>query len=188
MENDYDFEKNFAKKRKIKLMLIGGILFGVIITASVVFITLWANQPEPLCKQEDARIFIKESRMGVGALRMVCDFPEPLDNTLKQIDSSPPGWESIISFKLISEHPTLVTDVCGDGVEGILEATKITPQKQSEKFLEYCDLDSLKITSTEEIRRAPLHKVILAIAVYGSLKDSDPDLSKKLAKRVLTSQ
>lgn len=179
-----DFEQQLARKQRIKM--IAGIVVGVAVIAVVLIgYLLWPKQPDPRCEDKQVQPFLKLREIPAAAVHRVCSLPSPLDKTLKDCLASPPSMQKLLIFKMVAEHPKLITPMCKDMRSALSQALRQSPGEQSTTFLKRCRFTGMGLGSPSDMAQAPLHRILLAVAVYGALKRSDSKWASKLGRRML---
>jgi hypothetical protein len=179
-----EFEEQLGRKQRIKRIVSIAVVVAVVAVVAIVYLA-WPKQPDPRCKDSDVRVFLKSREIPAVALHRVCSLPAPLAETLKGCLAFPPPQRKLLIFKMVTDHPKLITRVCRHMRKAVSEAMVQSPDQQAATFLRRCDLSSTGIGSPSDLAQAPLHRILLAMAVYGVLKSSDRKWAAKLARRML---
>lgn len=173
-----------GQKRRRTVTMIGAAVVVVLVAGAV---GLWiALQPEPRCDPDDVETFLSEPSLPVGTVGKVCKFDGALEDALEAAEVVRPDMAGLLVMKAITEEPTLITDVCPGGIKGLAEAPRERPGEQVDVFLRHCEEIESTELSQSSLRSASLERVVLAVAIYGQLRDSDPDVAPRLADVVLT--
>lgn len=179
MDDDTEFERQLAqggRRRRIGLAIGAGV--AVLLVGSG---AAWAlTQPDPRCDRGDASVLLSNSRLPAEAVHRVCEFPEPLADTLQLMEASPPGFRDVVALRVATEDPALFEGFCGGATEAFARSAQTGTV---DPLIERCDLSVLG--TDDELRRASLGDVTLAIAVYASLAETDGSIAAPLAKRML---
>ncbi len=179
-----EFEQQLARKQRIKM--IAGIVIGIAVIAVVLIgYLLWPKQPDPRCKEKDVQAFLQTREIPAAALHQVCSLPDPLEKTLKDCLAAPPSMQKLLIFKMVADHPELITPLCKDMRNALSQAVSRSPGEQSTTFLKRCRFTGMGLGSPSDMAQAPLHRILLAVAVYGALKRSDSRWASKLGRRML---
>lgn len=174
-----------ASKRRKRLLLIGA---GLVVLGLGVGLYLYIDGlPEPRCDADDVDVFLGRSELPPTAVRHVCRFPPSLDKALAAADSaSPDNRKHILMSAIVGSEKSLIIGACGaSGLKGLANALRAKPEQQAKRFLESCDLSESEI-SFARAYRSPIEQVVLAIAVYEALRETDPEVAPKLANRILS--
>ena len=179
-----DFEQQLARKQRIK-MIVGGVIGVAFIAVLVIGYLVWPKQPDPRCKDKQVQPFLKLREIPAAAIHRVCSLPGPLDKTLRDCLASPPSMQKLLIFKMVADHPKLITPLCKDWRNALSQAIRQSPGKQSSTFLKRCRLTGTGLGAPSDLAKYPLHRILLAVAVYGALKRSDSKWASKLGRRML---
>lgn len=180
-----DLDALIAKQKKQRRTTLVIVALLVVVVAGGIGIWLLV-QPEPRCDPDDVAAFLDEPGIPAAAVSGVCRFDGALGDALVQAQASPPGMTGLIVMQAVADTPELVTEVCPGGIEGLAKAPAEPPGEQVAVFLEHCpQLEDTPLSQTR-MRRAPLERVVLAIAVYNALRETDGDVAAELADAMLT--
>lgn len=178
-------ETDMARRQR-RRWILGLCLGGVVVAVGVLAFLFWPRSPEPRCDKKQAAEFLANATIPGEALGRVCRLPAPLDEALRGGLGAPPAHRPLLAFQLVARHPELLTRVCANAVQALPPAIAAPRAEQSAHFLRACPLGKTHIASEDALARVPLHRLLLAIAVFGSLRDSDPKLAPRLARRMLS--
>ncbi len=85
---------------------------------------------------------------------------------------------------LAAEAPELLLPVCPAFARGLAEAAAARPSEQGRVFTEHCDLSAIGL-SNAMVYSADLGDVVLAMALYGALEETDSWAASRLAQRIV---
>jgi len=179
-----EFEGQLARKLRIKRVVSIVVVVAVIAVAAIAYL-VWPKQPESRCRESEVQAFLKGREIPAVAIHKVCSLPGPLAQTLEGCLAAAPPGRRLMIFKMVTNHPTLITRVCKNMRPAVSKALTQAPDQQSSTFLKTCDLAGTGIGSPSDLAQIPLHRILLAMAVYGVLQRSDPKWAAKLARRML---
>ena len=179
-----DFEEQLGRRQRRK-MIVGMVIVAAVLAGVILSYVVWPNPPKPRCDDKQAQALLKSNEIPAGAVHLACRLPGPLTDTLKATLSAPPSYRKLLVYKMVAEHPKLLTPVCPNVRKGLREAIGLAPAEQAGAFLKHCDLSETGIAPPSQLAGAALHRIVLAVAVYSALKRSDPKWSTKLARRML---
>jgi hypothetical protein len=183
---DLRFESRLARQQKRQLMI--GVSLGVLVVlGGVIAYLFWPKPPERKCDDDQVQAYLRQREIPAAAVHMACEFPAPMKRMLREMASSAPEYRHLAIFKTVAENPELLTRVCPKGLGAVVDASKESPAKHAEIFLSRCNLAKTGIASKKALANAPLGRLVLATAIYGVLKDSDPKWAKRLAREVCCS-
>jgi len=186
-EEERAFEASLAamQRRRRLTFLIVTVGLGALVAGAAVWLAL---QPAPRCDSDDVAFFLAERHLPAAAVARVCRFDSPLAEALDGAEAAPPGMGHLLILQAISEHPQLITRVCGGAaIAGLAEAMEAAPQAQAGRFLATCPLSGdAAFAGQETLERASLGRLVTAIAVFGALRASDSRHAAPLARRFLT--
>ena len=183
--DDDGFEEAIKRRQRIKMIV--GIALGLVAVGGAIaaYLVLWADAPKARCDQKDVKTFLAKKKAPGELVYQVCRLPEPLEQTLRQLASTPPEMQRLKVFKMVADSPDLVTSVCRDAPKAIVAALAKDPTQQSEEFLKTCNLRQTGLGSRRVLEQALLHRLLLAVAVYGALIGTDRPHALKLGKKML---
>lgn len=181
-----EFEQAMARSRKRKTI---GIMVTLLLAGAggVWALQTWdsAKNPAPgVCRVTELKKWLEVSEAGPESLRYACDFTEELNDILEGLASVPPDMQMLVVAKGLAEEPKLLVDVCGgEAVRGFQEVVQSSPDDAMAQFLTFCPKlkdEGLKAT----LHGRPIHRGLLALAVYGQLAPQDEALARRVASRI----
>jgi len=183
---DLRFEARLARQQRRQLII--GVSLGVLVVlGGVIAYLFWPKPPERKCDDDQVQAYLRQREIPAVAVHMACEFPVPMKRMLRKMAASTPEYRRLAIFKTVAENPELITRVCPKGLGAIADASKESPAKHAEIYLSQCNLAKTGIASETALANASLSRLVLATAIYGVLKDSDPKWAKRLAREVCCS-
>jgi hypothetical protein len=173
-----------ANQRRGRLIVL--VLVAVVVIGGATAIGIYlSTRPEPRCSDPDeVDFFVSDKSLPAEVVGRVCTFPSSLAKALRGMEVAPPEYRALLLLRAVSDSPSLILDVCPGGIRSLANAGRIVLSEQTAVFLEGCDLSETELDQGAA-SRAPLARAVMGVAVYGALRETDPDDAGRIANRVL---
>lgn len=181
--SDAELEAALARAMGRRRLALAGAL--VLVAASVgIGGYFLINRPPPLCQGDQVVAFLQSRAVPGAAIHRVCDLPGPLAEALRATEAAPPELARLLAMRAVAEAPELLVARCVGAPRALAEAIAVAPGEQTAVFLAGCaDLEA-GFADRATLSAAPLHRVVLALAVHTVLREAEPR-ADALARRVL---
>ncbi len=177
-------DDEWVKSNRRRRALIGTIIAVLFLAGGGAVAFVVVLTPDAKCERDQVQALFDNPEIPTVAIHGACELPPPLEEAMRSVSAAPPEYRSIMSLRLATEAPELFLPVCPAFARGLAEAAAARPSEQGRVFTEHCDLSAIGL-SNAMVYSADLGDVVLAMALYGALEETDSWAASRLAQRIV---
>jgi hypothetical protein len=143
------------------------------------------SKQEPCDPEKVAAFFTLPKDNALGGARSICKYPPALQTMLDNLDMASPDQRAALVAKAISQDISHFQRVCPRAA-GVMRVVAEVSAKQKNYMLDQgCGLERLKLASRTEILHADVDRLLVAIMVYGWMKEEKVPQAHKICRRIM---
>lgn len=149
------------------------------------FATGCSHKSSPCDPEQVEGFFTLPADAALPAVGHICKYPPELQAMLNDLENVSPDMRAMMVAKGIHKNISLFRRVCPKASEVFEAVAAMPPDKKTTFLIEGCGLQNLGLARRDEMVDADLANLLVAVMLYGWMKDEEVPRAKEICRFVM---